>query len=501
MYFIFNNTSGGFAVTVKVSGQTGILVPNGKKVVLTCNGTDIVEAHTAIVGNATMGGTLGVTGAGTFSSTLGVTGTSTLAAVNATGNVTLGDAVSDVHTTNGLVQIGQGTFAARTGVKGVIAAGSTTGDIHCQLGDAGATWQWINAANSLGVMILSNAGNLSVTGTLGVTGLITRSASAATGTLMSTHTGTTTGFMYSDWLNTSGRTMVGVESSVGGTLSAGTTAYDSIVGAVTATGLSLTTNNTVRLRIDSAGAVTIPGAASTRAMLSVGSGSSTLAGWAIGNAASGYAGIWSTAITPAAANFALESNGGLTLLNGTTSSILTVNNVNTLVATSGAVAITGTLGVTTGAAVGGATPGAGGLAFPATAVAVADANTLDDYEEYTSASTACTGALLVSVVWRVVKIGKQITLHSDSVYGTGQSTTNFTLGLTLPAAYYPVAVTRLPIVNVIVNNASQANVGVLIVSSTTGIMTVYRDATLATSWGAAANTGIEGAFSVSWLTA
>jgi len=74
MYFIFNNTSGGFAVTVKVSGQTGILVANGKKVILTCNGTDIVEAHTAIVGNATMGGTLGVTGAGTFSSTLGVTG-------------------------------------------------------------------------------------------------------------------------------------------------------------------------------------------------------------------------------------------------------------------------------------------------------------------------------------------------------------------------------------------------------------------------------------------
>jgi len=74
MYFIFNNTSGGFAVTVKVSGQTGILVPNGKKVVLTCNGTDIVEAHTAIVGNATMGGTLGVTGATTLSSTVSFTG-------------------------------------------------------------------------------------------------------------------------------------------------------------------------------------------------------------------------------------------------------------------------------------------------------------------------------------------------------------------------------------------------------------------------------------------
>jgi hypothetical protein len=63
LYFVFNNTSGGFAVTVKVSGQTGILVPNGKKVVLVSNGTDIVEAVTAIVGNATVGGTLGVGGA------------------------------------------------------------------------------------------------------------------------------------------------------------------------------------------------------------------------------------------------------------------------------------------------------------------------------------------------------------------------------------------------------------------------------------------------------
>lgn len=49
----------------------------------------------------------------------------------------------------------------------------------------------------------------------------------------------------------------------------------------------------------------------------------------------------------------------------------------------GALTVTGTMSATTGAAVGGATAGAGGLAFPATAVAVADANTLDDYEEGT----------------------------------------------------------------------------------------------------------------------
>lgn len=44
LYFIYNNTTGGNAVTVKVSGQTGVSVPNGAKILLVCNGTDIVVA-------------------------------------------------------------------------------------------------------------------------------------------------------------------------------------------------------------------------------------------------------------------------------------------------------------------------------------------------------------------------------------------------------------------------------------------------------------------------
>ena len=41
LYFIFNNSTG--AVTVKVSGLTGVSVPTGKKMVLVSNGTDIVN--------------------------------------------------------------------------------------------------------------------------------------------------------------------------------------------------------------------------------------------------------------------------------------------------------------------------------------------------------------------------------------------------------------------------------------------------------------------------
>ena len=137
MYFVYNNTSGGFAVTVKVSGQTGILVPNGKKVVLTCNGTDIVEAHTAIVGNATMGGTLGVTGATTLSSTLGVTGVATLGngailGTPASGTVTnlTGTASININGTVGATTANTGafttgTFSSTLGVTGVATLSSS----------------------------------------------------------------------------------------------------------------------------------------------------------------------------------------------------------------------------------------------------------------------------------------------------------------------------------------------------------------------------------------
>lgn len=55
LYFIYNNTSGGYAVTVKVSGQTGVSVPSGAKIILMMNsaGTDIVVATNYMV-NATL---------------------------------------------------------------------------------------------------------------------------------------------------------------------------------------------------------------------------------------------------------------------------------------------------------------------------------------------------------------------------------------------------------------------------------------------------------------
>lgn len=88
IYFIYNNTTGGFPVTVKVTGLTGVSVPNGRKVILVSNGTDIVEAHNAVSGNATVGGTLTVAGVTTL------TGAATLSAALTYGGVALTNAVT-----------------------------------------------------------------------------------------------------------------------------------------------------------------------------------------------------------------------------------------------------------------------------------------------------------------------------------------------------------------------------------------------------------------------
>jgi len=66
LYFIYNNTSSG-QVTVKVSGQTGISVANGNKVLLISNGTDIINATSYAL---TVSGALPVASGGTGVSTL-----------------------------------------------------------------------------------------------------------------------------------------------------------------------------------------------------------------------------------------------------------------------------------------------------------------------------------------------------------------------------------------------------------------------------------------------
>lgn len=77
LYFVTNNTTGGFSIVFKTSAGTGITVPNGARMVLYCDGTNVVDAITQMSALQVIGA-LGVTGALTVASDSSFNGTGAL---------------------------------------------------------------------------------------------------------------------------------------------------------------------------------------------------------------------------------------------------------------------------------------------------------------------------------------------------------------------------------------------------------------------------------------
>jgi hypothetical protein len=111
LYFIYNATSSG-QVTVKVSGQTGVSVPNGAKMTLVSNGTDIIDA-TNYMSSLTLGTPLAVAQGGTG----GTTSTGSGAVVLAT---------SPTLVTPALGTPASGTMTNVSGTAVNLSAGSLT---------------------------------------------------------------------------------------------------------------------------------------------------------------------------------------------------------------------------------------------------------------------------------------------------------------------------------------------------------------------------------------
>lgn len=108
----------------------------------------------------------------------------------------------------------------------------------------------------------------------------------------------------------------------------------------------------------------------------------------------------------------------------------------TVAAATGNTAAAGTLSVGTGAAVGGATPQSGGVAFPATQVAVADPSTFDDYEEGTwTINFVRTGLVCtLTATGTYTKKGREVTIHGQVVVSV----------VTTPAPGNPIQITGIP---------------------------------------------------------
>ena len=178
IWIINNATTGGQTVTVKTANDAGVVVPNGRTAILYCDGADVKEAGTSTAGNATMGGTLGVTGAVTLASTLGVTGnvavnTDKFTVTAATGNTVVAGtlAVTGVTTATGgltgsptvsVSASGDKDATAMTALVGQRIISTASGDTTYTLPDAataaipvGSTWVIVNAHATADITIES----------------------------------------------------------------------------------------------------------------------------------------------------------------------------------------------------------------------------------------------------------------------------------------------------------------------------------------------------------
>jgi len=218
VYIVYNNTTGGFAQTLKTSAGTGISVPNGKTAFLRCDGTNVVEAvnyATSLSLGTALPATSGGTGLTSYTS----------------GGVLYASSSSALATGSGLVF--DGTNFATTGTasatKLIPTGGTATGN-----------GMYLPAANTLawstaGVegMRLDSSGNL----------LIGTATNTNNRRLLVNGTGSGSTYLaVGDLSQTANQTLLGIDP-------ASTISY---VGA-TSWGLGFLTNGTERMRLDASG--------------------------------------------------------------------------------------------------------------------------------------------------------------------------------------------------------------------------------------------------------
>ena len=133
MYVIYNNTSGGYAITVGGSTGSVITIPNGVTAQVYCDGVNFYSAQTGSAGNFTINGTLtasGVTDTGSLSAaSLSVSGAATFSNIPTAPTATTGDNSTKIATT-AFVQASTGslgTMASQNANNVNITGGNMSG--------------------------------------------------------------------------------------------------------------------------------------------------------------------------------------------------------------------------------------------------------------------------------------------------------------------------------------------------------------------------------------
>lgn len=148
LYFFKNSTTGGFAVTLKTSAGTGISVPNGRAMVLYCNGTDVIDAA-SYFSSLTLGSALAVTSGGTGLTSFTANGVMYASSTSAlaTGSVLTFDGTN--------LGVGTATPFSGTSQTSLTVNGSGIGRLDLYTGDVSRFY--IAASSAQTIMV--NAGN------------------------------------------------------------------------------------------------------------------------------------------------------------------------------------------------------------------------------------------------------------------------------------------------------------------------------------------------------
>jgi hypothetical protein len=155
-YIILNNSVGGYAVTVKVTGQTGVSVPNGAKILVYNNGTDVGAAITHLT-SLTLASALPVASGGTGVTTS--TGTGSVVLSNTPTLVTplLGTPTSGTLTNCTGLPISTGVSGLGANVATFLATPSSANLASAVSDETGSGSLVFNTAPSFATSITLNA--------------------------------------------------------------------------------------------------------------------------------------------------------------------------------------------------------------------------------------------------------------------------------------------------------------------------------------------------------
>lgn len=415
-----------YAAVLKSVGSNSLILGTLSKAALTINTSQQVTLAQGLTGT-----TANFTGQLTLGSTI-TNGTYTYTLPSATGTLALVGGAG-VGTVTSVAALTLGTSG--TDLSSTVANGTTTPVITLNVPDASATARGVITTGSQTI-----AGDKTLTGTLYGIGL------SMTGTTADIVQGTATsgkallGTATTGWgLYASATTGVGVQGNSSGTGGSGVfgssgDGYGGIFYNDSTTYAALEVNNnnesgdniavfrrvgTSVFIINGLGNIsngtytyTLPSATGTLALTSALSSYLPLSGGTLTGALSGTSATFSSTATATA----FIPSGATVPTNGMYLSAANTLNFATNTTNRLTIASTGAATFSSGISVGGATATTGGIQFPATQVAIASANNLDDYEEGTWTPGLKFAASTVGITYSAqsgtyTKIGRQVTVN------------------------------------------------------------------------------------------